>query len=137
MPAGTGGVLLGEFGPRLSLADQRAQAGPPLEHLIDLPHERPGSGEVAEREVAADQLDPGLNRGVGQRVCERRPGPLSVDQRLPDRRNAPPVQGYTGLHCRADRNRIFWQPVSGFEPLAFRLQEVRPPAPTVLAATMR
>jgi hypothetical protein len=29
-----------------------------------------------------------------------------------------------------------WEPVSGFEPLACRLQEVRPRAPSVLAAQM-
>ena len=31
---------------------------------------------------------------------------------------------------------LTWEPVSGFEPLACRLQEVRPPAPRTLAAWM-
>jgi len=31
---------------------------------------------------------------------------------------------------------VIWEPVSGFEPLACRLQEVRPRAPCVLAAQM-
>ena len=31
---------------------------------------------------------------------------------------------------------LTWEPVSGFEPLACRLQEVRPHAPSALAAQM-
>jgi hypothetical protein len=62
-------VLPGQLCPeRLGLTAQGSEAGPALEQLVDLPPERPGACQVAEREVDAGQFDSGLNREVGQRV---------------------------------------------------------------------
>ena len=67
-----GTAFLRQPGPeRLSLAGQGAQAGPGSEHLIDLPHERPGPGQVAEREVDAGELGPGLDGEVGQGISQQ------------------------------------------------------------------
>ena len=46
---------------RLGLPSEGSEAGAAPEHLIDLPHEGPGPGQVGERKVDADELDPGLN----------------------------------------------------------------------------
>ena len=61
-PAPVAATLLAQLGPqRLSLADQGAQTGPPLEQLLDFPQQCAGPGRVAERQVHAGELDPGLN----------------------------------------------------------------------------
>ena len=39
-------------------------------------------------------------------------------------------------HSNCSKNFLYVEPVSGFEPLACRLQEVRPHAPYALAAPM-
>ena len=76
-------ALCGEIGPeRLRLADQRAEAGAPLEQFVDLPHEGSGPGEVCEGEVDANELDPGLNGQMRLRVGEHRAQPLSVKEFL-------------------------------------------------------
>src|SRR5271170_7708636 len=62
--------------PRSSASRARSAWGwPAPEQLIDLPHERPGPGQVAEREMDADELDPGLNGEVGQGIGQQRPQP--------------------------------------------------------------
>ena len=61
-PRAARAALAGQPGPeRLGLAGQGPEAGPPPEQLIDLPHQRPGPGEVGQREVDAGELDPDLN----------------------------------------------------------------------------
>jgi len=67
-------ALLGKLGPeRAGLVGQGAQAGPPLEYLVDLPHQRPGPGHVGKREVHADERNPELDGPVGIRVGHQRP----------------------------------------------------------------
>ena len=55
---------------RRDLDNQGPEIGPPLEHLVDLPHQRPGPGHVGQREVDTGQLEPGLHSHVrvGQMV---------------------------------------------------------------------
>ena len=52
----------------------------------------------------ADELDPGLNGHVRERVGQQRPRPLSSDEFLACRRDISPVQGHAGSH-RADEGR--------------------------------
>ena len=85
-------------------AGQGAQVGPAPEQLIDLPHQRPGPGQVAEREVDAGELDPGLNSQLGHGVGQQMPQPLSADEFLARRRDISPVHSRAGLH-RADQGR--------------------------------
>jgi hypothetical protein len=60
-PERIGATPLGQLGPqRPSLADQGAEVGPPPEQLLDFPHQCPGPGRVAERQVHAG-ADPRLN----------------------------------------------------------------------------
>ena len=89
-------ALLHEPGPqRPGLAYQSAQAGPAPEQVIDLPHERPGTGQVGEREVDANELDPGLNGEVREGVGQQMPQPLSPDELVARRRDISPVHGGT------------------------------------------
>ena len=98
-------ALVGQPGPqRPGLADQGSEAGPPLEQLIDLPHQRPGPGQVGQRKVDAGELDPGLNGQVGERVGQQMPQPLGTDKLLARRRDVSPVRGCAGLH-RTDKGR--------------------------------
>jgi hypothetical protein len=96
---GDGGIALaGQPGPqRLGFAGQGPQGGPAAEHLIDFPHERPGTGNVGEPEVGAGQFDPGLDGQVRDRVGQGRPDPLRVDQVLARGRDVSPVHGGAGL----------------------------------------
>jgi hypothetical protein len=65
-PGGAGTALLRQPGPkRLGLLGEVSQAGAAPEQLIDLPHERSGTGQVGKREVHAGELEPGLNGEVG------------------------------------------------------------------------
>jgi len=78
-----------EVGPQLSperpgLADQGAEVGPAVEHVIDFLHERPGPGYVGQREVHAGELDPGLDGQVGYGTGQPGPQPLGADE-LPAR----------------------------------------------------
>ena len=96
-PWAPGRALLWTAGPeRLGLADQGAQAGPALEHVIDLAHLGPGRGEVAEGQPDTGELDPGLNGQVGLRVGKQRTHALSRDKRLLRRRGIAPVPGHPG-----------------------------------------
>ena len=93
----------GQHGPqRLGLGDQVSQAGPAPEQVIDLPHERAGTGEVGECEVGANQLDPGLDGEVGKRVGQQPPRVLGTDEFPARRLGISPVQGHAGSH-RADQ----------------------------------
>ena len=78
------------------LTGQVSEAGPAPQPLIDLPHERLGTGQVGEREVNAGELDPRLNSKVGQGVGQQVPQPLSADELLARRRDISPVHGGAG-----------------------------------------
>ena len=96
-PGDAGAAHLGDLGPqRLGLADQGAQPGPAFEHIVDFSHECPGPGEVAEGEVDAGQLDPGLDGKVRERGGQHRAHLLSCDEFPPRRLDVSAVQGYTG-----------------------------------------
>jgi len=82
----------------------RSAAGPPLEQLIDLPHQRPGPGQVGEGEMDAGELDPDLDGQLGHRVGQHMPQPLGTDELPARRRDICPVQGCAGLH-RTDQRR--------------------------------
>ena len=58
---------------RGGLADQGAEAGPPLEHFVDLPHEGPCPRQVVQPEVGISKPDPGLNGQLGHRVGQQVP----------------------------------------------------------------
>jgi len=92
----------GQLGPeRLGLPDEGPEAGPALKQVIDLTHERPGTGQVGEREVDASQLDPGLDGEVGKRVGQQRSQVLGTEQFPARRRDISPAYGCTGSQ-RAD-----------------------------------
>jgi hypothetical protein len=98
-PPGARSALLGQPRPeRPGLADQGAQSGPVLEHLIDLADQRPGRCDVTEGQVDAGELDPGLNGQVGLRIGQQRTRPLSCDELVPGRCGIAPVHGHAGLH---------------------------------------
>ena len=106
-PGTAGTALPGQLGPqRLGLADQGAQVWSPPEQLIDLPHQRPGPGQVGQREVHAGKLDPGLDGQMGDRVGQQMPQPLSRDEFPAHRRDVSPVQGYPGLRGAEQGHRM-------------------------------
>jgi hypothetical protein len=95
MRAAFGGQLVPQ---RPGLIGEGAQAGPEPEQLVDLPHERPGTLGVGQREVDAGQLDPGLDGDVRQRVGQVGAAALGTDQFPAGRRELPPVRGRPGVH---------------------------------------
>jgi hypothetical protein len=71
----------------VSLVGQDSQAGTSAEQFVNLLHERLGPGQVTEREMGADQVDPGLDGEL--RHCEGQevPQALRADQFLARRRD--------------------------------------------------
>ncbi len=97
-----GTAIIGELGPEsLGLPGEGPEAGPALKQVIDLPHERPGTSRVGQREVDMGQLDPGLHGEVGKRVGQQRPQVLGTEQFPARRRDICPVHGCAGSQ-RAD-----------------------------------
>ena len=78
-------------GMKRNLVDQDSHTGPPLEQLVDFPHQRPGPGQVGQAEVNADELDPELDRQVRDRVGQQGPQLLCADELPARRRDVSPM----------------------------------------------
>src|SRR6516225_6074248 len=97
---------LGKLRPQvLGLPGEYPQARAPREDLAGLADERPGGGQVGERQVDAGQLDSGLNGEVGKRVGQARPQPLRPGQLLQGARPVALVQRHPRGHRMHDRDR--------------------------------
>ena len=101
-PGSPGSRSFASRAKRLGLVGQVSEVRPTPEQFIDLPHERPGPCHVGQREVDANQLNPGLNGEVGQGIGQQVPQPLSADEFLAGGQDISPVDGCAGLH-RADK----------------------------------
>jgi hypothetical protein len=70
----------------------------------------------------AHSIDSAATNRDGSRNAAREARPITFVPRTETRKGQKPC--------------LTWEPVSGIEPLTCRLQEVRPPAPSALAALM-
>ena len=73
-----------------------AEVGPPPQQVVDLAQHRPGGGHVGEGEVGPDQLQPGLDRVVGQGVGGLWPQLLGPRQVLVGLAQVAVVDGHPG-----------------------------------------
>jgi len=82
-----------------------------------------------------DRIDPGVHPGAPRSARQLLYATFG-DSRHGSRIGRISVIRSTNRVLARLKDLLTWEPVSGFEPLACRLQEVRPPAPCPLAAPM-